>query len=231
VSARPDVAAYVLGELDPAEAERLRALERSDAGFAAEVARLRETVAHLEALAPSQWEPVEPPPLAFVPEPRERPGRVAAVLRALVRPLTVRPAFAAAAAVLLLAIGVAGGALIASGGGGGDGGTQVALTRLGPAASTARASATIADDHMRLDVSGLQRAGRGRFYEVWMLRSPKDLVSLGTFEVDAKGHADVRLPVTVNAKRFPVIDVSVEPADGDPAHSTVSVLRSKPIVS
>jgi anti-sigma-K factor RskA len=227
VTARPDVAAYVLGELDAAETERLRELERSDAGFAAEVARLRETVVQLEALDPSQWEPAEPPPLAFVPEPRRRRPRLAG----LARPFTLRPALAAAAAVLLLAIGLAGGALLASGGGADDGGSQIALTRLGPAARTARASATIADGHMRLDVSGLQRAGRGRFYEVWMLRSPKDLVSLGTFEVDAKGHADVRLPVTVNARRFPVIDVSVEPADGDPAHSTVSVLRSKPIVS
>jgi anti-sigma-K factor RskA len=84
---------------------------------------------------------------------------------------------------------------------------------------------------MRLDVSGLRPTGSRGFYEVWMLRSPRDLVSLGTFKVDANGRADVELPVTVDAKRFPIVDVSVEPVDGNPAHSSISVLRSKPIVS
>jgi anti-sigma-K factor RskA len=233
MSGRPDISGYVLGELDPREAGRLRELERTDTRFAAEVARLREAVARVETLEAAQWEPVEPPPLAFVPE-APRPSRrgVRGFLGALARPLTVRPAFAAAAAALLLALGVAGGALLASGDSGdAGGGTQVALNPLGTAPATARASARIADGRMRLDVSGLGPTRKGAFYEVWMLRSPKELVSLGTFKVDARGRAKVTLPVTVDAKRFPVLDVSIEPADGNPSHSSVSVLRSKPIVS
>ena len=232
MTGRPDVSGYVLGELDPGEAGRLRELERTDRRFAAEVARLREAGARVETLDAAQWEPVEPPPLAFVPEPRPASGGVSAFVRALARPLVVRPAFAAVAAALLLAVGVAGGALLASGDSGNSrGGTQVALNPLGPAPTTARASARIADGRMRLDVSGLGRTRKGAFYEVWMLRTPKQLVSLGTFRVDDRGRAKVTLPVTVDAKRFPILDVSVEPADGDPSHSSVSVLRSKPIVS
>jgi hypothetical protein len=35
-------------------------------------------------------------------------------------------------------------------------------------------------------------------------------------------------PLTASARRFPVLDISLEPADGNPAHSTISVLRSAP---
>jgi anti-sigma-K factor RskA len=227
----PDLSAYVLGELDAPEADRLRERERRDPGFAAEVSRLRDAVTRLEGLKPAQWELAAPPPLAFVPEPRERRGRVGSTLRGLARPLVMRPAFAAAAAAVLLALGVAGGALVASGGDDDTGGTRVALAPVGPSPTAARATATIKGDRMRVDASGLPPSGRERFYEVWMMRGPKALVSLGSFRVDRDGRADVTLPVIVDAKRFPIVDVSLEPADGDPSHSSVSVLRSKPIVS
>jgi hypothetical protein len=39
----------------------------------------------------------------------------------------------------------------------------------------------------------------------------------------------VDFPLAVNPQRFRVLDVSVEPVDGDPAHSSRSVLRSRPL--
>lgn len=56
-------------------------------------------------------------------------------------------------------------------------------------------------------------------------------VALGSFRVGADGGARVDLPVTVSPRRFPVLDISREPDDGDPGHSGASVLRSHPIHS
>jgi anti-sigma-K factor RskA len=84
---------------------------------------------------------------------------------------------------------------------------------------------------MQLSVSGLPRVGGGGFYEVWMMRDATHLVALGSFRVGADGRARVDLPVTASPRRFPVLDISREAADGDPAHSGHSVLRSRPIDS
>ena len=42
----------------------------------------------------------------------------------------------------------------------------------------------------------------------------------------ASGEIDVTVPVPGDAGAFKALDVSVEPADGDPAHSAQSVLRA-----
>jgi anti-sigma-K factor RskA len=84
---------------------------------------------------------------------------------------------------------------------------------------------------MHLTVSGLPRLAGGGFYEVWMLRDPTHLVAVGSFRVGADGRARVDLLVTASPRRFTVLDISREPADGDPAHSGHSVLRSRPIGS
>jgi anti-sigma-K factor RskA len=215
VSERDQIAAYVLGELEPAEAERLRAREAAEPDFAAAVARMRALVATVDELGPEEWAPGEPPPLAFTPP--ERPRR---------RSLVLRPAVAALAAILLLAVGAAVGALVSGGGAGG--GTAVALAPVGDAPPGARGDARLSSDTMRLDVAGLPQLRGGAFYEVWMLRSPSDLVSIGSFRVGPDGSASVDMPVTANPRQYPVIDVSREPNDGNPAHSTLSVLRSKP---
>ena len=59
-----------------------------------------------------------------------------------------------------------------------------------------------------------------------MIRDARRMVSLGTFTVGRDGRAVVTLPVTADPRRYPVMDVSIEPADGNPAHSGHSVLRS-----
>ena len=66
------------------------------------------------------------------------------------------------------------------------------------------------------------------FYEVWMLRDGKHMVSLGTFKVGPNGRSTVTLPVSVDPADYPIMDVSLEPDDGNPSHSSDSVLRSSP---
>jgi len=187
---------------------------------------LREMAARLRALGAEEWEPAVPPPLRVAVPERARRRRPFAAR------FVVRPAVAAVAALALVALGAVGGAFIA--GGGDDGavaGREVALAPVGDGPRGAHADARLRSATMDLTVSGLPRVARGGFYEVWMLRDAAHLVALGSFRVGADGRAHVDLPVTASARRFPVLDISREPADGDPAHSGHSVLRSRPIHS
>jgi hypothetical protein len=63
----------------------------------------------------------------------------------------------------------------------------------------------------------------GTYREVWLLRPDvSGLVSLGMLEGD-QGRFD--LPDGLDLADYPVVDVSEEHFDGDPAHSGDSVVR------
>jgi anti-sigma-K factor RskA len=196
-------------------------------------AELRHVAAQLRALGPEEWELAAPPPLrATVAEQQAPVERRRARRRGRFAPgLVLRPALAAAAVLALVVLGTALGALIAGGDGSPRAGREVALAAVGDGPRGAHADARLRSTTMRLTVSGLPRVGAGGFYEVWMLRDATHLVALGSFRVGADGRARVDLPVTASPRRFPVLDISREPADGDPAHSGHSVLRSRPIDS
>ena len=53
------------------------------------------------------------------------------------------------------------------------------------------------------------------------------MVSMGTFRVGGNGRVDVHMEVAVDVSRYALVDVSLEPDDGDPAHSDRSVLRAR----
>ena len=75
---------------------------------------------------------------------------------------------------------------------------------------------------MRVETEGLDPADG--YLELWLLDSSATrLVSLGPLRDD--GLYDV--PTGVDPAEFPVVDVSVEPVDGDPTHSGQSVLRGQ----
>ena len=75
---------------------------------------------------------------------------------------------------------------------------------------------------LRLSTSGLD-AGDG-FLEVWVINSDvTQLVSLGPLRSDGI----YELPPGLDPASFPIVDVSVEPIDGDPTHSGDSVLRGQ----
>jgi anti-sigma-K factor RskA len=53
------------------------------------------------------------------------------------------------------------------------------------------------------------------------------MVSMGTFRVAADGHVDAHMPIAVDLHRYTLVDVSLEPDDGNPAHSATSVMRDR----
>jgi hypothetical protein len=126
----------------------------------------------------------------------------------------------AAAAVVLLVVGVA---VLADRSSSSDVVASVQLDRLGSAGSGA-AELVEQDGRYRLQVDTADLDPGDGFLEVWVIDSDvSKLVSLGPVRAD--GTYD--LPPDLDPRQFPVVDVSVEPLDGDPAHSGDSVLRGQ----
>jgi anti-sigma-K factor RskA len=214
---------YLLGELPEARRAEVERRIAGEPAFADAVARMRAVVEGLEAVPDLGWPADEPPALPPLPP-----------LPGLARPrrfawAVPRPAVAAVAAAAVLAAGIAIGALVA--GGGDDAPTEgpaLALARLGDAGSSARGEARVVggdEDTLRVQVTGLRPSGAGAVYELWLLDGTDRLLSLGSFRVPASGDAEVDVPLPVPVTDFRYIDVSLEPEDGDPAHSGDSVLR------
>jgi Anti-sigma-K factor rskA, C-terminal len=210
---------YLLGELAPEE----RAAFEADPARVADAERLRPIVTRLESLEREEWDPPEAPALVLpgAREPERAPRRRRRVL-------TLRPVVAAGLALLLLAIGVGSGRLLDEGGGN-DRGRVLALDPVEPAGGSAHGTATIlgrAGGRARFVVRGLKPSASGGFYELWLMNSADDLVSLGSFRVPASGKAVVTVPLPADPDGFAALDISAEPADGNPAHSASSVLRA-----
>ena len=83
----------------------------------------------------------------------------------------------------------------------------------------------VTSDRVNVRVSGLPPTTDGQFYEMWLLGADKQLVGLGSFRVGEDGTATLKLPLPVNPDQFSYFDISLEPGDGNPGHSGVSVLR------
>ena len=85
---------------------------------------------------------------------------------------------------------------------------------------------------VRLETDDLPILPAGELYEVWFV-GPGDSptrpnrISAGTFHPDATGRSEVALTAAVDPARYPVIAVTAEPGDGDPAPSGVEVLRAE----
>jgi anti-sigma-K factor RskA len=218
MNAREHLSDYLLGELDAGDRARFEQALRQDPGLSAEVERLRPVVARLDALDPAAWElpgAVPPPPAVTAP----------ARTRWWQRSLALRPLPAAALAVVLLALGIAAGVLLDRRGDTGTG-RLLALAPVEPLGGAATGTARVSTDRATVHLTGVRPSEDGQFYELWLLNAPDDLVSLGSFTVPASGEVDVSVPVPGDARGFAALDVSVEPPDGDPAHSTRSVLRA-----
>jgi Anti-sigma-K factor rskA len=99
-------------------------------------------------------------------------------------------------------------------------GPQVALTPLGTAGG-AHGTASLTQGGKRLEIkaSGLAHGT----YQVWLYDSVIDTVSL-TKVSGTQLDLDLKLPQ--NASHFSYVDISREPADGNPNHSGNSVLRA-----
>ncbi len=92
--------------------------------------------------------------------------------------------------------------------------------------SGASGDVLLADDRdersLLVETAGLPRPDG--FYEVWLLDVDGErLVALGA--LDASGQGRLTVPDGVEIAEYPVVDVSLEPDDGDPGHSGNSILR------
>jgi len=131
----------------------------------------------------------------------------------------------AAAAAVLVVVGVVGLAVTR----GDDAGTPLASSTLdaldlAPAGASGSAELVEVDGRMRLlvDVEGLDEADG--FHEVWVIdEAVAQLISLGPLRDDGT----YELPAGIDPEAFPIVDVSIEPLDGDPTHSGQSVLRGQ----
>jgi anti-sigma-K factor RskA len=106
--------------------------------------------------------------------------------------------------------------------------TEVALSNLGldptSASSTGRARVVEFSNGSRaieLDVSSLPKVDGG-FFELWLLDpQAKGMVSMGPVTGDGR----FTIPAGLATSAFPIVDLSIEPLDGVPTHSGVSILR------
>ena len=236
------LALAALGE--PLPAEDSTHLE-SCAECRAEVAGLRrgvELLAVPEFAAPGA--PVPPPPTVWASiaaatgvAAAPRSARVAAEAAPAteatappsnvvpLRPRRTRPwLLVAAAAVIGAAVGAGAVAVIE---GNDDDGAAVAAAALDPLENAdASGSARVverADGTRVLEVDLRAPELDGAYYEVWLLEPDvSGLVPLGTTQA---GTTVFEIPAGLDLNEFPVVDVSVEPLDGNPEHSGDSVVR------
>ncbi len=81
------------------------------------------------------------------------------------------------------------------------------------------------DQFLELDLPELDGGDPNSIYEVWMIDTDVvGMISLGNLTT-TEGETRIDLPDSIDYSAFPVIDISVEPLDGDPTHSGQSVLR------
>jgi len=133
----------------------------------------------------------------------------------------------AASIVAVFGVGVGGLALF-----GNDESTEVVIAAteltsdgLDGAPEGLRGDATVIEtsigEVVTIDIGDL-RPVSGEFLEVWLIRPDvSGMVSLGTARPDGR----YELPPGLRLADFPVVDVSTEPYDGNPAHSGASLLR------
>ncbi|WP_400993502.1 anti-sigma factor domain-containing protein [Agromyces sp. GXQ0307] len=140
---------------------------------------------------------------------------------------------AAAAAVIGLVAGVGIGVAITGVGRDGvapDASTVLATAELDAfpgwddAVGTAVVEEDVAGDRtIVVDLATEVPAGEVR--EVWLIRADASgLVSLGLMDGDS---ARLAVPAGIDLAEYPLVDVSAEPVDGDPAHSGDSIVRGE----
>ncbi|WP_247827325.1 anti-sigma factor domain-containing protein [Arthrobacter antioxidans] len=73
---------------------------------------------------------------------------------------------------------------------------------------------------LEVDLTGATPEG---FRQVWLIAPDlQEMYSVGLMEAD---HGSFAVPADIDLARYPIVDVSDEPFDGDPTHSSVSMVR------
>jgi hypothetical protein len=137
-----------------------------------------------------------------------------------------RPLLLVAASVLVGAVVGAGAVAVLRDPAGGNAVETVALNPLADNQASGRAEVVVRDDGSRaLEVQLTAPALHDGYYEVWLIEpSIVDMVPLG---IARPGTQTFELPAGLDLKKFPLVDVSLEPMDGNPLHSGDSVARGQ----
>ena len=110
-----------------------------------------------------------------------------------------------------------------------DPGTVVAaadLTALDSDAARGVASAVETDDTLTLRVSAEELGDEDGVHEVWLINvDGKRMVAIGLLASGDEGQFEV--PLGLIDEGYRIVDISVEPDDGDPTHSGVSLARGE----
>jgi hypothetical protein len=176
----------------------------------------RTTPADSGAAAPPP--PAAPTAVAPVPRPRSQTSRLNSRLLAV----------AASCLVVGLIGGVVVDRVLDSGSTSDPSAPVLAATRLAglPAAPAASGEADVVETPTggrTLDLDVRQLGAPDGFYQVWVIDpTVTKMVPVGVL---SGGQGRFVLPAGVDLADYPVVDVSLEPLDGNPAHSGKSVLR------
>lgn len=220
----PDVAGYVLGALEPDES-------RDFADHLRTCPECRREVAELSSLRTMLDQAMRPPTLPDGLAERT----LAAVAReaaasppAKERRRRLLPAVLAAAGAAALVLGVLVLPRSAT-----PPAREIELVSAdgGATSTVARLHREVQGIVVELDVEGLPASSPDSFYECWYVAAEEDAdgparVSAGTFAVPASGAVTVRMTTAADRSRYPRIEVTLEPDDGDPRRTGAVVLRS-----
>ena len=110
-----------------------------------------------------------------------------------------------------------------------DTGTVVAatdLTALDSDADRGEASAVRTDDTFTIRVSANELGDEPGVHEVWLINVDGErMVSIGLLASGDEG--EFAVPMDLIEQGYRIVDISVEPDDGDPTHSGVSIARGE----
>ena len=111
----------------------------------------------------------------------------------------------------------------------GDAGTVVAataLTALDSDAERGEASAVQTDDTFTIRVSASELGDEPGVREVWLINVDGErMISIGLLASGDEG--EFAVPMDLIDEGYRIVDISVEPDDGDPTHSGVSIARGE----
>jgi hypothetical protein len=143
-----------------------------------------------------------------------------------VLPFRRRRVLLVAAAVLAGAVVGAGTVAVLQNMNGGEEVTAVALDPLAGNDASGRAEVVLRKDGTRvLQVDLKAPQPHDSYYEIWLI--DRQVVGMYPLGVVHPGTQTVELPAGLDLGQYPLVDVSVEPLDGDPTHSGVSIARGE----
>ena len=100
------------------------------------------------------------------------------------------------------------------------------LTALDSDAERGEASAVQTDDTFTIRVSASELGDEPGVHEVWLINvDGKRMISIGLLASGDEG--EFAVPMDLIDEGYRIVDISVEPDDGDPTHSGVSIARGE----